>query len=69
MFVSYVPDQIEVHNAGYVKNVYAKQEMMGEKDESIYSIRNVDKREVPLFCIMLKINQALDDFTFTLSPK
>ncbi len=26
MFVSYVPDMIEVHNAGFVKNVYAKQE-------------------------------------------
>ena len=24
---------------------------------------------MPLFCIMLKINQSEDDFTFTLSPK
>ncbi len=25
MFVSYIPDKIEVHNAGFVKNIYAKQ--------------------------------------------
>jgi hypothetical protein len=35
----------------------------------MYSIHNIFKREVPFFCIMLKINQTLDDFTFTLSPK
>jgi hypothetical protein len=68
MFVSYVPDKIEVHNAGFVKNVYAKQENF-DRNTTMYSINNIFKREVPLFCIMLKINQTLDDFTFTLSPK
>ena len=29
----------------------------------------IQKRPIPLFCIMLKINQNLDNFTFTLSPK
>ncbi len=24
MFFSYIPDSIEVHNAGYVKNIYSK---------------------------------------------
>lgn len=68
MFVSYVPDKIEVHNAGFVRNVYAKQDNI-DRNTSMYSINNVFKREVPFFCIMLKINQTLDDFTFTLSPK
>ena len=30
---------------------------------------HIPKKSVPLFCIMLKINQTEDDFTFTLSPK
>ena len=30
---------------------------------------HIPKKAVPLFCIMLKINQTEDDFTFTLSPK
>jgi hypothetical protein len=69
MFVSYVPDNIEVQNAGFVKNVYSKQDMAEAKIESLYSINNINKREIPFFCIMLKINNTLDDFTFTLSPK
>ena len=32
-------------------------------------MERIPKKEVPLFCIMLKINQTEDDFTFTLSPK
>lgn len=30
---------------------------------------HIPKKAVPLFCIMLRINQTEDDFTFTLSPK
>ncbi len=34
-----------------------------------HSMLHIQKKHVPLFCIMLKINQAEDDFTFTLAPK
>ena len=30
---------------------------------------HIQKKPIPLFCIMLKINQTEDDFTFTLAPK
>ncbi len=43
MFVAYVPDQIEVHNAGFVRNVYAKQDNF-DRNTSMYSINNVFKR-------------------------
>lgn len=32
-------------------------------------MKHIPKKAVPLYCIMLKINQSEDDFTFTLSPK
>lgn len=34
-----------------------------------HTMLHIPKKQVPLFCIMLKINQTEDDFTFTLSPK
>lgn len=37
--------------------------------QSRHSMANIVKKEVPLFCVMLKINALEDDFTFTLSPK
>ena len=42
---------------------------MEEVSKFKHSMTHIPKKEVPLFCIMLKINQTEDDFTFTLSPK
>jgi hypothetical protein len=72
MIAGYLPDNIEIISAGQVKNIYNKTEMEYSVDEMMkdkFSMRNIHKKNVPLFCIMLKINQTEDDFTFTLSPK
>lgn len=72
MIAGYLPDKIEIESAGIVKNVYNKDEVDGSaEDLSKYkhTMLHIPKKQVPLFCIMLKINQTEDDFTFTLSPK
>ena len=71
MMAGYLPDKIEVKSAGEVNNVYGD---VGKAEELSYeefkfSIKNIQKRHMPLFCIMLKINEKEDGFTFTLSPK
>lgn len=73
MVAGYLPDRIEIVSAGLVKNIYNKKEgdssSMEEVSKFKHSMTHIPKKEVPLFCIMLKINQTEDDFTFTLSPK
>lgn len=72
MIAGYLPDNIEIISAGQVKNIYNKNEGDFSVDEMMkdkFSMKNIPKKNVPLFCIMLKINQTEDDFTFTLSPK
>lgn len=72
MIASYLPDKIEIESAGSVKNIYqavSKDFSTEEVQRAKHSTNNIPKKEMPLFCIMLKINQTEDDFTFTLSPK
>ena len=73
MVAGYLPDRIEIVSAGLVKNIYNKEEGDSSSLEEVskfkHSMTHIPKKEVPLFCIMLKINQTEDDFTFTLSPK
>ncbi len=72
MIASFLPDRIDIESAGLVRNIYNKeaQEMSSEElSRYQHSMDHVPKKAVPLFCIMLKINQTEDDFTFTLSPK
>ena len=55
-----------------MENVYLKDDLDDSADELMrfkHTMDHIPKRQVPLFCIMLKINQTEDDFTFTLSPK
>lgn len=72
MIAGFLPDQIDIESAGAVKNIYnsqAKEFSAEELSKYKHSMEHVPKKAVPLFCIMLKINQTEDDFTFTLSPK
>lgn len=73
MIAGYLPDRIEIVSAGLVKNIYNKEDGDSSSIEEVskfkHSMTHIPKKEVPLFCIMLKINQTEDDFTFTLSPK
>lgn len=72
MIAGYLPDQIEIESAGSVRNIYKKEEndfSAEEQSKYKHSMLHIPKKEVPLFCIMLKINPTEDDFTFTLSPK
>lgn len=55
-----------------MKNVYNKEEgeaSMEDVSKYRHTMLHIPKKGVPLFSIMLKINQTEDDFTFTLSPK
>jgi hypothetical protein len=60
MVTAYLPDQIEVKSAGIVKNIYSKSEEINNTVEVMqnykHSMENLVKKEIPLFCIMLKIN-------------
>jgi hypothetical protein len=61
MIAGYLPDKIEIESAGIVKNVYNKDELDGAvEDLSKYkhTMLHIPKKQVPLFCIMLKINQT-----------
>lgn len=72
MIAGYLPDQIEIESAGNVRNIYKKEDVEYSAEEQSkyrHSMLHIPKKEVPLFCIMLKINPTEDDFTFTLSPK
>lgn len=72
MIASFLPDQINIESAGSVKNHYAaetKNPSIDEQQKYKHTTEHIPKKAVPLFCIMLKINQSEDDFTFTLSPK
>ena len=72
MVASYLPDSISIESAGKVENVYFKDDLEDSADELMrfkHTMDHIPKKQVPLFCIMLKINQTEDDFTFTLSPK
>ena len=72
MVASYLPDSINIISAGKVENLYVKNDADASLEELMkfkHSMEHIPKKEVPLFCIMLKINQTEDDFTFTLSPK
>lgn len=72
MIAGFLPDEIDIQSAGQVKNIYKEESKNYSADELSrykHSIDHVPKKAVPLFCIMLKINQTEDDFTFTLSPK
>jgi hypothetical protein len=55
-----------------VRNIYNKAASdlsVEELSRYKHTMHNIPKKAVPLYCIMLKINQTEDDFTFTLSPK
>ena len=72
MIAGFLPDSIEIESAGVVKNIYnpeSKSVSAEEQSKHKHSMDHIQKKAVPLFCIMLKINQTEDDFTFTLSPK
>lgn len=72
MIAGYLPDKIQIESAGRVRNIYDKVsiEYTAEQlSKNRHTLTNIPKKEIPLFCIMLKINQTEDDFTFTLSPK
>lgn len=72
MIAGYLPDKIEILSAGLVKNVYNKEDEDTQMEDSLkyrHTMLHIPKKGVPLFSIMLKINQTEDDFTFTLSPK
>lgn len=61
MIAGYLPDSIEIISAGHVKNIYNKTEGEYSLDELMkdkFSMKNIPKKNVPLFCIMLKINQT-----------
>lgn len=71
MIAAYLPDKIQVKSAGEVKNIYNAITVDVSEltyEERRLSMRNIEKKPVPLFCIMLKINETEDGFTFTLSP-
>lgn len=72
MIAAYLPDQIVVKSAGEVKNVYNLVTVDVSDltfEERKFSTKNIQKKQIPLFCIMLKINETEDNFTLTLSPK
>jgi hypothetical protein len=72
MIASFLPDRIDIESAGIVKNIYERQGREFSTEELSryrHSLDHIPKKAVPLFSIMLKINQTEDDFTFTLSPK
>lgn len=61
MIAAYLPDKIEVKSAGEVRNVYnaiAVDVSELTYEERVFSMKNVEKKQVPLFCIMLKINES-----------
>lgn len=60
MIAAFLPDSIEVVSAGHVLNKYnALQVNVSDLtyEERTFSIENIQKKEAPLFCIMLKINE------------
>jgi len=71
MIAAYIPDKIEVQTAGKVVNSYSQVENLeaAKMHQNKHSMSNIVKKNSPLFCIMMKINEMEDDFTFTLSPK
>ena len=61
MIASYLPDSINIQSAGKVENLYAKNQGDSTLEELMrfkHSMEHIPKKEVPLFCIMLKINQT-----------
>ena len=70
MMAAYLPEKIEVKSAGEVNNLYVDSPPPEDLtyEEFKFSIKNIQKKHMPLFCIMLKINEKEDGFTFTLSP-
>lgn len=59
MIAAYLPDSIVVKSAGEVKNVYNVVAIDVSDltfEERKYSTKNIEKKQMPLFCIMLKIN-------------
>lgn len=59
MVAAYLPDKIEVKSAGEVKNVYNPITVDISDltfEERKFSTKNIEKKQIPLFCIMLKIN-------------
>ena len=72
MIAGYLPDDIKIENAGNVTNIYNKDNIQYTSEELSkyrHTMTHIPKKQIPLFCIMLKINQTEDDFTFTLAPK
>jgi len=72
MIAGFLPESIQIESAGSVKNYYGEETKgmsVEEHQRYRHSVEKVSKKSVPLFSIMLKINQSEDDFTFTLSPK
>ena len=57
MIGAYLPDSIEVKSAGEVRNIYTESIMDEEVsyEDKKYSIKHIVKKNLPLFCIMLKI--------------
>jgi hypothetical protein len=72
MIAGFLPERIDIESAGSVKNYYGEESRnmtVEEQQRYRHTMERVPKKAVPLFSIMLKINQSEDDFTFTLSPK
>lgn len=72
MIAGFLPEKIDIESAGSVKNYYgfeSKNVSADDQQRFRHTMERIPKKAVPLFSIMLKINQTEDDFTFTLSPK
>ena len=59
MIAGYLPDDIKIENAGNVINIYNKENTEYSSEELSrykYTTSHIPKKQIPLFCIMLKIN-------------
>ena len=71
MIAAYLPDSITVKSAGEVRNNYSQIQIddSATYEDIKHSTKQIIKKHFPLFCIMLKINEEENGFTYTLSPK